>query len=109
MRKLQNVFFVSILLTACSGGFAPNPNLPTPPSDTEPGPQDTEYCTIADKHLNEPYFVQNCPELGSKTKKGKTFTQFCQETQNNGIYLHPKCLSEAKDCSAARACMNESR
>jgi len=106
---MRALFLLSALIFGCAYHPPPNPNLPPPPAETEQEVHDTEYCAAAEFNLNKPYFQENCPTLGARTKKGKSFTDFCIETQNNGIYLHPRCLAEARTCEAARACMNEGR
>lgn len=67
-----------------------------------PAPANNEACATAEANLKVV-----CPEVAAPTKKGKTFTQWCVETQDNGINLNPTCLVTAKSCSEADACLND--
>lgn len=79
-----------------------------PPTDTTPRPEPvvkgTDYCSAAEKHL----LAIHCSE-GNPTKKGKSFTDFCKETQQNGIFLNPECLSKITSCDQIDACENPSQ
>lgn len=80
----------------CTGA---NQNLPKP----TPVVKETDYCSAAERRLLQ----LHCSE-GNPTKRGKTFTQFCYETQNNGIFLNPKCLAQITGCEQIESCDNAS-
>jgi len=61
---------------------------------------DNYLCAAAETHLKE----LKCIGEGSYTKKGKSFTIFCLETQQNGIFLNPKCLTEINSCEQIDSC-----
>lgn len=70
----------------------------------------TEYCGAAEKHLQEmcdadPQNNMYCCQAVQSTKKGKTFEQFCIETQNAGIQLDPRCLSQITKCEEIDFCL----
>lgn len=60
---------------------------------------DTQYCDLAQSHL----IALKCDE-GNPTKKGKSFSTVCRETQDNGIFINPKCLSEVTTCDQIDSC-----
>lgn len=62
---------------------------------------DNNFCKNAQNNL----LKLNCEE-GKPTKKGKTFEQFCLETQENGVFLNPRCLSNITNCSEIDNCTN---
>ena len=81
---------------------------PVPPRPT-PIPTDTNMCESAQQHLDQmckadPSGNAYCCAVVASTKKGKTFTQFCQDKQNDGVALNPKCLSEVKSCGEIDSC-----
>lgn len=110
MKKniLISFLFLIVLVPAC-----PNPdnlNPPQPPKPT-PVPTGSEYCKLADMHLYDMCQADSnknkyCCEVGAKTKKGKTYTEFCIEKQNQGVFLNPKCLSTITSCNQIDACTN---
>jgi hypothetical protein len=55
---------------------------------------DSLYCAPAEENLKR----LGCPE-GQPTKKGKTFTEVCQNASNNFIWFNPKCLASINSCS----------
>lgn len=61
--------------------------------------RDSEYCYDAEENLK----WLKCEE-GKPTKGGKRFAVFCIETQDNGIFINPLCLSKIKDCSEVDTC-----
>jgi hypothetical protein len=64
------------------------------PEPEIPQVQGSEWCDDAEKNL----LGLGCEE-GQPTKKGKSFTEFCLDTQKNGgIDLNPKCLATIKSC-----------
>ena len=68
-----------------------------------PEVKDTEKCEAAEQHLKE---LTCIPTDKPYTKRGKSFTQFCQETQNAGVFINPVCLSEVKSCDEVDCCTN---
>jgi len=84
---------------------------PPPPVAPHPTPEvkDTFLCIDADEHLNQmchlnPTKNEYCCQVGSRTKKGKTYTQFCIEKHNQGIFLNPGCISQVTSCDQIDAC-----
>lgn len=78
------------------------PNGPTPPTDTA-------YCQAAEQNLQalcnrDQVANKHCCEVVKPTLKGKSFTQFCQETQGNLIHIFPQCLSKITSCSQIDTC-----
>jgi hypothetical protein len=67
-----------------------------------PAPADNDVCVTAEANLKIA-----CPAVAAPTKKGKTFAQWCVETQDNGINMNPKCLARAKSCDDADRCLND--
>jgi hypothetical protein len=64
------------------------------PEPVIPDVKGSEWCDEAEKNL----LALGCEE-GQPTKKGKSFTDFCVETQKEGgIDLNPKCLASIKRC-----------
>jgi hypothetical protein len=64
------------------------------PEPVVPQVKGSEHCAAAEKNL----LALGCEE-GKPTKRGKSFTDFCVETQREGgIDLHPECLSTVKSC-----------
>ena len=35
---------------------------------------------------------------------GETFKDFCENTQNNGIFIDPECLSKVTSCDQVPIC-----
>lgn len=89
LRPLRLAFFLSI------AGFAGcGPGERVIPDPVVPNVKGSEWCSAAEKNLQ----ALGCEE-GKPTKRGKSFTEFCVETQKEGgIDLHPKCLSTVKSC-----------
>jgi hypothetical protein len=69
------------------------------PEQPKPIIFENDYCYKAEYNLNK----LNCRE-GKPTKTGVTFTSFCLKTQENGIPLRPKCLSEIDSCEKIDEC-----
>ena len=73
---------------------------PTPVSPRPtPVVQDTEQCLSAEKHLEELKCIKH-----TFTPEGKSFSLFCQETQNAGVFLNPKCLATVNSCDQVDDC-----
>ena len=78
---MKKILILSILLGCHSEAMPPHP----PPVVT-----DTEWCEAAEVNLKS---LKCIPTDKPYTKKGLTFTQFCQKKQEDGIFLNPKCLA----------------
>lgn len=87
MKKIV-IMLLGAILTAC-------PNSPTPVINGY------EYCQSAETHLKELGCISRDKPY---TKKGNSFTVFCQETMKNGINVAPKCLSEIQNCEQINSC-----
>lgn len=61
--------------------------------------KDIKFCSLAEKNLQK----LNCVEA-QLTKKGKTFEQFCKETEENKIFLNAECLSIITSCEEVNNC-----
>lgn len=73
-------------------------------STTDPvdaGTETVSLCTLAERQL-----IKVCPEL-SKTPGQKSFTDFCVETQKNGVKLDTHCIATAKNCDEANSCRSK--
>jgi len=75
-----------------------------PPQPT-PIVQDTEWCQAAEINLQQ---LDCIPDDQPYTKKGLTFTQFCEQKHEDGVFLNPKCLAtevtEKTTCSYVDVC-----
>ena len=96
-----------LILTACSN-CSPAQERPIDYRDT-PVVKDSDSCGTAQKHLNDlcnadPSKNSYCCAVVEDTKKGKNFETFCHETQDNGIFIDPTCLSSIVDCSQIDMC-----
>lgn len=93
---LMNKFLPFLLfLFSCVGR---DPFVPSPVT------KDVESCRSAETHLKE---LRCIPVEFPYTKRGKSFTQFCEETQNSGVYVNPTCLSHVSDCGEIDACFRQ--
>lgn len=97
MNKLAK----SLLVIITGGLFLTSVHCQTAYSPPHPTPivNDTNFCDAAQTNL----LKLNC-SLGQPTAKGKSFGDFCRETQNNGIEIDPKCLAGITDCEQIQAC-----
>lgn len=97
MKNILVVFMLSFvsLVYGCRGSeskTAPRPN---------PKVVDSNLCESAGKNLE----TRGCiPDATHFTKRGLSFKEFCENTQNEQIWLNPKCLSEIqpKDMAECR-------
>jgi hypothetical protein len=87
LRSLLALSFALVGLLGCpTGHYIPEPEIPEV--------KGSEWCDDAEKNL----LALGCEE-GQPTKRGKSFTEFCIDTQKNGgIDLNPKCLATIKSC-----------
>lgn len=97
MKRLLTIPLLFILSLSCNG-CPPDPSVPPHPTPTV---QDTDKCGAAEVNLKK---LKCIPVDKPYTKKGKSFTQFCEETQAAGIFLNPKCLSEITACDQMDHC-----
>ncbi len=93
MKKLFLLLTLTIL--ACNTS---EPNVPHP----TPVVQDTDKCPLAEQKLKalgcisatEPYTKRN----------GLSFTTFCENLQNEGVFINPSCLADITSCSQMDVC-----
>lgn len=104
---MKSILFVIILLTItdCLNG---NPQPTVQPHPT-PIVVDTEYCAAAETNLQtlcdkDKVGNKYCCDTVSPTKKGKDFKTVCQDIQNNGIAISPRCLSTITACGQIDTC-----
>lgn len=92
----KSLLLMSLLLF----GFGKCDNGPIPVNEG------VEYCKAAETHLKE----LNCiPKDKPYTLKGKSFTEFCEETMKNGINLSPHCLSQINSCDQMNVCVQSAK
>lgn len=98
MKKLFTAIILisfSILIIQCRNSVPPHPAIEV---------HDSEYCPAAQTNLIKLGCID---KSGIYTKKGKSFDQFCEETQNIGeVFINPKCLSEITSCDQIPSCNN---
>lgn len=97
----------AFLFDGCPGQAG---DVPTPPKPT-PVVTGTDQCGAAEQNLHnlcnmDPVKNNYCCQVVAPTKKGKSYTQFCQEKQNQGIFLNPKCVSGVTSCDQIDPCTN---
>ena len=101
---------VIALIIGCQPGSKPKPI----DYRETPKPVGSQYCGSAERHMTDlcrisPNENMYCCQTVALTKKGKTFTQFCEETQSAGISLGPECLSKIISCSEIDKCVGTTR
>lgn len=74
--------------------------------NTSPPPviEGVQYCGAAEVRLKQ---LGCIPKETPYTNKGKSFTQFCQETMRNGINIAPYCLSRINSCDQINSCTRQ--
>jgi hypothetical protein len=121
MKHLIKLFLIGIL--AFAGCQIQNTNTPTPdPTVTVPPspppappvpppapPVPTTDCEKAQARLSELCLAdaktnQYCCEVVAPTKKGKQFSQFCDEEQAKGVSVNPECLATITNCDDIDSC-----
>jgi hypothetical protein len=109
---LSKILATSLMLGsfALFNDCAPINNSPTPPHPT-PVVIDTDQCGAAETNLHslcnaDPVKNSYCCQVVAPTKKGKSYTQFCQDKQLQGVFLNPKCVSSVTSCEQIDACTN---
>lgn len=94
IQRVKRFFaFARIIFVAAALGLAGCPTEPVVPDPKIPQVKGSEWCERAEKNL----LALGCEE-GQPTKEGKSFTEFCKETQANGIDLNPQCLANISSC-----------
>lgn len=90
---MKYLILAILTLSAC--------NLSQPIVEPESITKDVQYCQPAEMNLKELGCIDKYTPY---TKKGKSFSQFCIDKQNSGIFLNPKCLSNIRYCYEQDAC-----
>lgn len=101
---------VIALIIGCQPGSKPKPI----DYRETPKPTHTDFCGVAERNLSslcnaDPQKNLYCCQTVAPTKKGKSFTQFCYETQNAGIELNPMCLAGVNSCDEIDKCVGTTR
>lgn len=102
MKKyIFSVIFSTALVINCGST--------TVQSHPTPVVTDTAMCVTADQHLASLCSADSsknayCCLVDALTKKGKNYTQFCIEKQNEGVFLNPRCISQVTSCDQIDAC-----
>ncbi len=98
MKKLI-LMCLALLAMAPDCGPQPGPTPPPgPPVPPPPVPPDTDKCATACANLTKLHCAEAEP---IKMSDGSVTTceQFCRETQNQGVYLNPDCVSKVTTCA----------
>jgi hypothetical protein len=98
---MKKILLLSLLLIACDTTTQTTKVTPNIPPTPTPLVIDSEYCGEAEVHLKE---IACIPKNEPYTKRGKSFKQFCEETQENGVFLNPKCLTTVNSCEEIDYC-----
>ena len=117
MKYLIKLFFVGVLIfagcqvqTTNPPGPAPIPTVTVPPvPPTPPPPNPTTDCEKAAARLSELCLAdakanQYCCQVVTLTKKGKSFSQFCEEEQAKQVSVNPQCLASITTCDDIDYC-----
>ncbi len=98
MAAMLAVIIFLIFLNSC-------PDASYVPPQPTPVVKDTEWCQAAEVNLQQ---LECIPDDQPYTKKGLTFTQFCEQKHEDGVFLNPKCLAtevtEKTTCSYIDVC-----
>lgn len=90
MKKLYSLTCLIFVISCCK-------------ATTQPLPTDnTGDCMTVETHLKELSCISNDKPY---TKKGKSFSQFCQETIQGGASLNLKCLLAITNCNQIDNCV----
>ena len=94
MKKLILMCLALLVMAPDCGPPTPVP----PPVPTPPVPPDTDKCVSACANLTKLHCSEGDP---IKMSDGSVVTceQFCRDTQNQGVYLNPDCVSKVTKCS----------
>lgn len=106
----SKIFAISLMLGSFSLFNDCAPINGEPPKPT-PVVTDTDQCGAAEQHLHDLCVVDAvknnyCCQIVAPTKKGKGYTQFCQEKQSQGVFLNPKCVANVTSCDQIDSCTN---
>lgn len=97
MKKIFLILITTILLGANCENTTQHNLRP------KPTPESTNFCKAAEFNL-----LKVCPIYAQPTKtmivNGETFKDFCENTQNNGIFIDPECLSKVTSCDQVPIC-----
>ena len=94
MKRLA--VFLPVFLLGCPTAQYP---LPTP------AVVDTDWCDDAELFLEAFQCVDMRGDPMWVNKKGVRFTEICEEAQEKGgIFLDPRCVAEAPNCTEAKKC-----
>jgi len=81
----MKILFISFFLLSCCDTIIP----PAPIT------KDVNYCSKAQENLEK----LGCIKKGEPyTKKGKTYSEFCENLQEKGIFTNPKCVASITSC-----------
>lgn len=95
MQLYKHVLIIMVLITSLFSCKLE----PVYPARPTPVVTDTNYCKVAEEHL----LSLSC-EVAKPTKKEVVFEEFCKQTQQAGVFINPKCLSEVKTCEEVDVC-----
>jgi hypothetical protein len=93
-RFLSTIMAMVLCLVVCAACHC---DVPANPVSISQAP-DTTFCSPAAENLNR---LGNCGDR--QATKGK-FKDFCEYTQNNGVFLNPKCIASATSCDEVKKC-----
>jgi hypothetical protein len=93
------IFSLAFILTACH----PIVIKPASVAHSTPVVVDTDLCGAAQANLQKLGCISTTDPY---TTKGKSFEEFCRETQNNQIFINPRCLSSVQSCQEMNGCTN---
>lgn len=104
MKKIITITIFCLITGLLASSCYSKETRPVTPRPT-PVVVDSVYCAEAEANLKKLHCI---PENEPYTKKGKSFNQFCQEKQAQGVFLNPKCLAreitEKTGCSYQDVC-----
>lgn len=69
---------------------------------------DTNYCYSAEANLRNLQCRDSTGDLMWQNKSGEHFATTCKRIQEEGgVYINPKCISNAKTCEELNVCPQE--
>ena len=97
MTKVTFTLALALLLTGCPSTPDPLPPPPVPPPDTD-------LCTVMCDHLaglgceeGKPVYNNDLP--GPEGVPNQSCSENCQELQDRGFFVNPKCVIDAPSCA----------
>jgi|SRR5690606_28619685 len=112
MYKIK-LLFLSLFLSSCLMPGTPSIDDPKPIDPVIPDTDSnvTYTCSTAENRVQElcsADSVKNeyCCEVVKPTLKGKSFSEFCLDIQQDGVDLNVSCLSNITSCSQIDVCTN---